>query len=170
MAAAVPMTWRAMEEGDLPAVNRIGDVVHVDYPEAPEVIAERLALYPAGCRLACIAGEPVGYALMHPGRVGEAPPLDTLLGGLPADADCLYLHDIALLPAARGSGLGSAVLAEAEALARAAGFAMLALTSTPPARGYWLRQGFQPTQGGPALQAKLASYGAGMTYMTRPVD
>lgn len=162
--------WRAMTAADLDRILAIADIVHPDYPEERGVFEERLALYPAGCRVAECRGEAIGYGVMHPGRLGVPPPLDTPLGGLPADADCLYLHDIALLPEARGTGLGAAVLGYAHGLAAREGWRWLALTSTPGARSYWDRVGFAPyTDGGPALAAKLASYGGGMSYMTAPV-
>ncbi|RJF83874.1 GNAT family N-acetyltransferase [Azospirillum cavernae] len=161
--------WRAMADTDLDAVLGVADVVHPDYPEDRAVFAERLALYPAGCRLAERDGVALGYGVMHPGRLGVPPPLDAPLGALPAAADCLYLHDIALLPETRGLGLGASVLDYAHGLAARGGFAWLALTSTPGARSYWDRAGFTPYDGGgPALAAKLASYGDGMAYMTAP--
>lgn len=162
--------WRPMLSGDLASVERIAEIVHPDYPEAPETFADRLAVFPAGCRIAEGEDGAVGYALMHPGRLGRPPALDSLLGALPEGADCLYLHDVALLPAARGKGLGEAVLAYARGLAAAHGFARLALTSTPPARGYWTRLGFGPYGGADAaLAAKLASYGEGMAYMVAEI-
>lgn len=163
--------WRPMTDADLDAVMRIADVVHPDYPEDRAVFAERLALFPDGCRLAERDGVAVGYGVMHPGRLGVPPPLDAPLGALPTGADCLYLHDIALLPATRGLGLGASVLDYAHGLAARCGFASLALTSTPGARSYWDRTGFRPYEGGgAALSAKLASYGAGMAYMIAPVQ
>lgn len=162
--------WRAMTAADLDRILTIADIVHPDYPEERGVFEERLALYAAGCRVAECRGTVIGYGVMHPGRLGVPPPLDTPLGSLPADADCLYLHDIALLPEARGTGLGAAVLGYAHGLAAREGWRWLALTSTPGARSYWDRVGFAPyADGGPALEAKLASYGAGMSYMTAPV-
>lgn len=162
--------WRAMTAADLDRVLAIADIVHPAYPEERSVFEERLALYPAGCRVAERGGEAIGYGVMHPGRLGVPPPLDTPLGSLPADADCLYLHDIALLPESRGTGLGAAVLGYAHGLAAREGWRWLALTSTPGARSYWDRAGFTPyADGGPALEAKLASYGGGMSYMTAPV-
>lgn len=158
--------WRAMTEADLDAVLAIADVVHPDYPEERAVFAERLALFPDGCRLAESDGVALGYGVMHPGLLGVPPPLDAPLGGLPAAADCLYLHDIALLPRTRGLGLGAAVLDYAHGVAAGRGYGVLALTSTPGARSYWERMGFRAYAGGPALAAKLASYGGGMTYMT----
>ncbi|CAO3420156.1 GNAT family N-acetyltransferase [Azospirillum doebereinerae] len=164
------VSWRAMTGADLDAVLAVADVVHPDYPEDRAVFAERLALFPEGCRLAERDGRALGYGVMHPGVLGVPPPLDAPLGALPAAADCLYLHDIALLPDTRGLGLGAAVLGYAHALAARQGYRVLALTSTPGALGYWARSGFAPyAEIGPALAAKLASYGAGMSYMTAPV-
>lgn len=160
--------WRAMAVSDLPDVTRIADTVHVDYPESESVFAERLRLFPAGCRVAVEDRDLVGYGVMHPGRVGRPPGLDAALGGLPADADCLYIHDIALLPGARRHGLGKAALAHAHAAAAAAGLPLLALIATPGAFAYWKRLGFVVHDGGPELQRKLASYGPGLVYMTMP--
>jgi len=158
-----------MEPGDLDAVMRIAESVHPDYPEERAVFAERLALFPAGCWMAIAGGDPVGYAVMHPGRIGAPPQLDSPLGALPERADCLYLHDVALLDRARGMGLGASALDRAHALAAERGYAWLALTSTPKARAYWDRQGFAPLAGEEALAAKLASYGEGIAYMTLAV-
>ncbi|MDQ2104703.1 GNAT family N-acetyltransferase [Azospirillum isscasi] len=166
--------WRPMEPADLDRVMAIAEVVHPDYPEDRAVFAERLALYPDGCAMAETHaaeadGVCIGYIVMHPGRLGTPPPLDSPLGALPEAPDCLYLHDVALLPAARGLGLGVAALERMNALAARQGFRWLALTSTPGARAFWDAQGFLPQDGGPGLAAKLASYGGGMTYMAKPV-
>ena len=161
--------WRAMEVEDLDRVMAIAEVVHPDYPEDRAVFAERLALYPDGCAMAEADGACIGYIVIHPGRLGVPPPLDSPLGTLPEAPDCLYLHDVALLPAARGLGLGVAALERMDALAARQGFRWLALTSTPGARAFWDAQGFLPQDGGPGLAAKLESYGGGMTYMTKPV-
>lgn len=166
------LEWRPMTHADLPAVLAAADVIHTDYPERVEVFADRLALFPDGCRVAGAGtdGAVVGYGVMHPGILGYPPALDSLLERLPAEADCLYLHDIALLPAARGHGLGESVLTHAHGVARRHGLPWLALTSTPTARSYWLARGFTPSDaGGAALATKLASYGEGMMYMTRAV-
>ncbi|MBC7952145.1 MAG: GNAT family N-acetyltransferase [Rhodospirillaceae bacterium] len=152
--------WRPMLAGDLALVQGIADRVHADYPEAPEIFANRLDLFPAGCFMA--VGN-VGYCIAHPGVVGQPPPLDTVLDGLPANADCLYLHDVALLPAARGNGLGSALVARMEQVAKAHGFSRIALTAVSNSDRFWQGLGF-----GPMPCAKLASYGAA-TYRVKVV-
>lgn len=160
--------WRAMTPPDLPAVAALAAAIHVAHPEDDAVFAERLALFPAGCLVLEEAGEIAGYVLAHPWRRLAPPPLDTLLGALPADADCLYLHDVALAPAARGRGAAAAVLERLATLAREShlpGIALVAVCGTPP---FWIRQGFVAVDA-PSLAAKLASYGAGARLMERPL-
>lgn len=159
-----------MSPFDLPAVQAVGEIVHPLYPESPAVAAERLALYPAGCLVAERVGNLLGYTVSHPGLLGRPPVLDSLLGSLPEKPDCLYLHDIALLSEPRGLGLGSALIARLLMLAKAEGFALLALTAVNNSAGYWQRQGFAPYHGDAALAAKLASYGEDALYLVRAVD
>lgn len=163
--------WRPMASSDLASVDAVAEIVHPLYPESREVAAERLALYPAGCLVAVEGGRLVGYAIGHPGVLGRPPALDTLLGTLPAEADCLYLHDVALLPDVHGKGHGKALIARLESLARSAGLARLALTAVNNSAGYWARHGFAPYKAGDAdLAAKMASYGEDALYLLRAVD
>ena len=76
--------WRAMEAADLAAVERVAAHVHPDYPEDEAVFAERLSLCPEGCLvLARPLGDPCGYVVAHPWRLGQPPALNSLLGALP---------------------------------------------------------------------------------------
>jgi GNAT superfamily N-acetyltransferase len=155
--------WRAMRAGDLPDVERISAIVHPGYPERDEVPAERLRLFPEGCLIARPAWAPVGYAIAHPGVLGRPPPLDTLLGALPRDADCLYVHDVALLPEMRGQGLGEAAVAALMDVARRTNLGLLALTAVNNSTAFWARQGFVIAP----VAKSLASYGADAVYMAR---
>lgn len=162
--------WRAMVPEDLGAVKRIAELVHPDYPEDIAVPRERLQLFPGGCRIAVDgAGCPVGYAVAHPWLLGAPPALDSQLGALPETPDCLYLHDAALLPAARGLGLGAVLVRDLAALAAAQGLGVLALVAVGDAAPYWARRGFEAVIPAPALAAKLASYGGGAAYMTASI-
>lgn len=160
--------WRALRPCDLARLERIAEIVHPAYPERAEIPAERLALFAPGCFAAWSGPEMVGYAVSHPGRLGDPPALDTLLGTLPAAPDCLYLHDVALLPAARGAGLGSALIARLVALAAARDLLALALVAVGTSARYWAAHGFRPPPDPPAgLSAKLASYGDAAAYLVR---
>ncbi|MBX9635557.1 MAG: GNAT family N-acetyltransferase [Magnetospirillum sp.] len=148
---------------DLASVETIAARVHVDYPEDAEVFANRLSLFPAGCFMAIEDGQPLGYCIAHLGRLGDPPPLDSLMRHLPEPADCLYLHDLALLPAARGRRLGAALVARLEQVARSHGMTRIALIAVSNSDGFWQSLGFEATP-----CAKLASYGQA-TYRVKAV-
>lgn len=155
--------WRAMHAGDLPDVERISAIVHPRYPERDEVPAERLRLFPAGCLIATYNTMTVGYAIAHPGKIGQPPPLDTLLGTLPPDADCLYIHDVALLPETRGLRFGAAAVATLLDLARQHGLACLTLTAVNNSAAFWSRQGLSLAP----INKGLGTYGDDAAYMVR---
>jgi len=163
--------WRPMQPADLPAVIAIAARVHRDHPERPAVFAERLALAPEGClALAADGGAAapglLGYALTHPWAATHPPALDTLLGALPEAPGCWHLHDIALLPAARGRGHAARVLDRILGLAAARGLAQASLVAVAGKAAYWTRHGFRPTD---ADGEGLSSYGPGAVFMRRPL-
>jgi ribosomal protein S18 acetylase RimI-like enzyme len=160
--------WRPLRISDLPAISAIATRIHPDLPERPEVFAEKLRLYPDGCRV-LVSGDAIGgYALAHPWTQHRIPQLDGLLERLPEDADCIYVHDVAVLPEFRG-GIARDYVATVEALARASNITTLALVSVYATRPLWERLGFRPVATDAELYAKLASYGENATYMLRDV-
>lgn len=155
-----------MAAADLPAVMAVAAVVHPGYPESEAVFAERLALHPAGC-LVLESGEGVGgYVLSHPWQLGQALTLDSLLGALPKQADAYYIHDLALLPGARGGGAASTCVDQLSSHARASGLARMALVAVGDSAGFWRRHGFHEAHD-EALARKLASYDDAARYMVR---
>ena len=146
---------------DLTAVQAISDAVHGRYSEYPAVYAERLSLYPAGCFVYSGDEGVSGYLLSHPWRLGAPPKLNALLGALPDAPDCYYLHDIALMPEARGSGAGAAAVERVVRIARDAGYSSIALVAINGADRFWAAQGFA-YEGDAA-----ASYGGGAFAMRR---
>ncbi|MET3512657.1 GNAT superfamily N-acetyltransferase [Pseudacidovorax sp. 1753] len=158
-----------MQRQDLPAVLQIAAEVHPGYPEGEAVFAERLALFGGGCLcLATPGGVLAGYVLSHPWQADAPPALDTLLQRLPVPAPAYYLHDMALLPAARGLGAAGRAMPLLAAQAVAAGCREMALVAVNGSAGFWARQGFEVREV-PALAAKLASYDAAARFMVRPL-
>lgn len=151
---------------DLPPVMAVAADVHPDYPEGEAVFSERLALHPAGCLVLAGSEGLGGYVLSHPWRLGQVPALDSLLGALPGDADAYYIHDLALLPGARGGGAASACVDRLAAHARASGFVRMALVAVGNSAGFWRRQGFREAHD-EALARKLASYDDAARYLVR---
>ncbi|MCA0318366.1 MAG: GNAT family N-acetyltransferase [Proteobacteria bacterium] len=161
-------SWRGLTATDLDAVARIAAMVHPAFPEDDAVFAERLALHPAGCRLLIVAGEPAGYAISHPWRLGTLPALNALVGALPAEADTYYIHDLALLPAARGTGAAGALVQDLKRHVLALGLPALSLVAVNDSGAFWRRQGFAEMPAGVAAE-KLASYGDDARLMTCPL-
>lgn len=159
--------WRAMTSDDLAAVCAVADRVHVDYPEDFAVFAERLALYPQGCFvLAPDGGEIAGYMISHPWHINAPPSLNVSLGGIPTGALTYYIHDIALLPAGRGTGAASRIVLRLIKHADEAGFGTMSLIAINASQAFWGKHGFRVVDD-PALTAKLASYDAQARYMVR---
>ncbi|GHE67249.1 N-acetyltransferase GCN5 [Camelimonas fluminis] len=179
-AASGGGTWRAMAAGDLAEVLKLAAVIHPDYPEDAAVFAERLGLYPQGCMVletpAAAGDDPGGdaggrlggYLVSHPWTAGAPPALDSLLGALPPFPALYYLHDLALLPVARGTGAARAAVARAAAVAAQAGLDCLGLVAVNGAAAFWRRCGFASSPDA-ALQAAARKYDATASYMTRAV-
>lgn len=140
------MLWRAMRADDVDSVDAIAAAVHVNFPEPKAVFANRQAQYPQGCMILEQAGEngprALGYMIAHPWPMDQEPPeLGALVDQMP-QADALYLHDVAILADARGSGAGGAALDHLMDFARHQGFARIWLTAVDGADRYWAQKAF----------------------------
>lgn len=155
-----------MTPADLPGVMAVAAEVHPGYPEDEAVFAERLALYPAGCLALADAAGLAGYVVSHPWPLLQAPALNSRLGAIPATADAYYIHDLALLPRARGTGAASRVVELLAGQAHAGGLRRMTLIAVNRSAGFWQRHGFRPTHDA-SLDRKLASYDDDADYMTR---
>ena len=88
--------WRAMAAADLPGVNALAARIHPSFPEDEAVFAERLRLYPDGCRVFERGSGIEAYVISHPSLHAEPPALNSLLGALPETPSTFYIHDLAL--------------------------------------------------------------------------
>jgi len=158
--------WRPARPCDAGEIGRLSRALVSAFPERDEVFAERVRLSPEGCHVLADGAEVVGYMISHPWRRFDPPTLDALVGALPVDVDCWLIHDLAVAPRARGAAHAAAMLQRVAELARAGGFAVLALVAVGDAQPYWRRQGFAAVDTAD-LRAKLAAYGEGAAYMER---
>ena len=101
----------------------------------------------------------------------STPPLDGFLGGVPGPEANRYIHDLALLPEARGHGAASDVVARLLAEAAADGATSASLVSVYHSAPFWRRHGFRDATPGmlPAAEAEKLPrvYGAEAVYMQR---
>jgi predicted N-acetyltransferase YhbS len=158
--------WRPATAADLDEVERIGNEIHETLQERPEVFANKLALFPQGCFVLARNGAITGYGVAHPWALGSVPALDTLMAALPPAPTCLYIHDVVVLPAARGQGAAGVLVDLYEAVARRHELQSHALVSVYGTYVFWERFGFQTTAD-PELAHKLKSYGETARYMRK---
>lgn len=163
------MDWRPANRDDVAGIAALSNRLHVLLPERDEVFAEKIRLSPDGCHVLEAGEAIVGYVLSHPWRRADPPALDTPLGGLPADADCWYVHDLGIGEQARGAGAATAIVERLAEQAARQGFGVMALVAVGDAGGFWRRLGFRDA-GGEAVRRKLAAYGAGAAYMERKLE
>jgi GNAT superfamily N-acetyltransferase len=162
------VAWRTLTGYDMPAVVQIAAAVHPDFFESPEVLAERQRLYFHGAYLLEVNERPAGYLLSHPWRLGDVPPLNALLGELPAGSDTYYIHDLALLPVARRIGAAGFITEALAKHARAHGFATMSLVAVNGSQPFWEKHQFAVADR-PDLTQKLLSYEETARYMVRPL-
>ena len=133
--------------------------------ERREVLAEKQRLYPEGAWFYERDGEGCGYFLTHPWKAGSIPPLDTMLGAVPSGGT-YYLHDLALLPEARGMGAAGTIVSTVLTHAAASGFRTATLVAVNNAQPFWTRHGFGIVDA-PELTGKLSAYEPAARLMQR---
>ena len=97
--------WRGLRADDVPRLVKIAEEIHPELFEREEVFRERVTLFPEGCMaLVDEHASLCGYAISHPIRLRQIPPLNRLLGDTNVGAEQYFIHDIAILPEYRGLG------------------------------------------------------------------
>jgi GNAT superfamily N-acetyltransferase len=113
--------------------------------ESNESFMRRMEQFPEGC-MACVndQDEVIGYMFSHPWKKDSIVPLNCVDLEIPKeDADCFYVHDIAVLKEHRGKGIGKAFLDMAIALARRHGFDEISGVAVLDSHTYWEKNGFE---------------------------
>lgn len=136
---------KTVSESDLP---RVVAVQKDSYPqqlwEEEAVFRDKRRLFPEGAFGWYQDGVLQAYVFVHPWRKGETAPLFTANMVLPENPDCLYIHDLAIAPAARGKGAARALVAAAFALAEQNGLEHFSLVAVQNSESFWQKFGFTP--------------------------
>lgn len=157
-----------MEEADLHAVLAVQAACYPpEMQEAAEVVLARLRTAPGTVLVAGDAEGVCAYVFAYPSRLGAVTPLGA--GFAPAaDADTLYIHDLAVAPRALGQGLARRLLASL--LAASPALPGAALVAVQDSRRFWEGQGFTVRDAGEEGARRLATYPDGALYMARGAD
>ncbi|EUC48166.1 hypothetical protein COCMIDRAFT_88151 [Bipolaris oryzae ATCC 44560] len=160
--------WRSLTPSNLPTLSHIAATIHPDLAERDAVFLERITLFPKGCLgLFDDSNTLWGYLVSHPIRYQEPPELDSLLGEITQDVDQYYIHDLAILPEARGSRLAQEGVEKVLGTAAQA-YKTSGLVSVYGTTSFWRKFGFEkPDVVSVKLGEKLVGYGDGAVYLER---
>jgi hypothetical protein len=157
-----------MTAADLPAVHDLSARSHPDFPERPEVIAEKLRLFPRGCLvLDATDSVPCGYCFSHPWTIGPPPALNVLLGALPERPDAYFIHDLTVEVFLRRKHLASVLVPQLIEIAREISIARMTLVAVSGSTPFWMHMGFRETADEALQAAARVKYGAGAVAMER---
>lgn len=163
----IPMTPAHIEE----AVRVQAQAFPEDLRESPEVFEDRMARYGQYFRVAFMGDRMVGYMISFPWKLGDAPVNNEKFPAELPEADCFYIHDIAILPDARGAGISRALLQDAYETAHALGYDAVSLVAVGQSGSFWDKAGYVPyTLVGPRKLGKIVDvYGPGARLMALPI-
>lgn len=135
---------RLMQATDLPAVVKLQDRCYsAELFEPAELVKRRYLAFADSCWVATYQDKLWGYLFSYPSMLGKVNPLAEDFAEV-ADADCLYLHDMAVSSDARGQGVAKQLLAAAEQHALQQALQNLTLVAVQNSASYWLQHGFSP--------------------------
>lgn len=133
---------RAMIASDLKAIELIQAEAYAGYfLESADVIAQRFNLSPSTAWVAEREGDVCAYLVGYWSKVGKINPLNAPFT-LAENANCLYLHDLALLKVAQGFGVGRKLIQAATDYALQEAAEAIALLSVQNSKDFWQGFGF----------------------------
>ena len=140
--------------------------------EHADVLLEKIHLFPAGCYIAKHDNQDVGYIISHPYLYLCPPKIDSYLNEIPDNANCFYIHDLAISPKIRGYGVGSYLLRRAICTARKCNFSSITLISVEDSLQFWVKNGFTEvgTQNNSQVEHVLAAYQITAKYLRRDIS
>lgn len=166
-----------MIAADLPAVLAVQAQCYGDaLLEGADALASRLALSPTTCWVAALPhsidstkstdstestdSKLAAYLFTHAWPTASLPPWNGLLARAWTDDDALtwFVHDMAVAPVGRGTGLAAQLYATARGAAINIGLTTSRLIAVQSAGAYWRRLGYAPMDAG-MYADKLATYG-----------
>jgi len=163
------LSIRRMVAADVPQALTIQAA---SYPaflrEDAAAFASRIAMAASCCFAATRGPTLVAYLLAHGWAAAAPPPIGAVLD-VDSPADILFLHDLAVAPAGRGTGVGRRLVAAAFDAAARLGLTRAELIAVEGAQGYWAGLGFVPGNPPPPLARKVAEYGASACWMERTI-
>ncbi|MGE3986698.1 GNAT family N-acetyltransferase [Pseudorhodoplanes sp.] len=172
MSESSPATlqWRPMMMADLPEIDDLSARIHPDFPERPEILAEKFSLFPGGCFVIGEAEARIqGYCFSHCWTFGPPPALDTRLGALPQQPSAYFIHDLTIEASLRRRNLASLLVTRLIEIARSIPVDRMMLVAVSGSEPFWTRMGFRRTADQMLQAAAREKYGRHAVQMDREV-
>lgn len=162
---------RPMQAPDLDSVMSIQAVCYSgDIPESRASLQAKFDASPTTCLVAESKRRVQAYLFALPWLSSAPPSLNATSCELPAHPNCLYLHDLSVVPALRGTGTGRALIQRFFELQQEYCLSLACLVAVQNSVPYWRRFGFEVVAENPLFFEKLASYGADARFMRRQAE
>ncbi|MBM9888072.1 MULTISPECIES: GNAT family N-acetyltransferase [Deefgea] len=156
---------RTQTANDIQAILEIQAACYpADFIESAATLQRKQALAPKCSWLIEIEGQTLGYLFCHPWHGNTPPALGQKLAELPAHADRFYIHDLAILPTARGQQLADRLIQHALEWAKQSQFSQAMLVAVLGADSFWRKHQFT-TQ----AAVEFSGYGDKAVCMSRPL-
>lgn len=133
--------------------------------ESKESFLSKLCASPQTCFVALCDHKAVGYLVSVPADADSPVPLNAQSYSHPLKPNALYLHDLAVDPESRGTGVASVLLAPYFMQLRELGFSYGTLTAVNDSRSFWHRHGFCEVTPSGSGADNLVTYGHEAQYM-----
>lgn len=139
---ALSASFRPMQAKDLEAIYQVQLAGFMpEMIESVEMFADILSHYNKASFVAEVEGTVIGYSMAHPAD-DDRSDYDTGSWDVRGDEECLYLHDLCVIPEFQGKGISKPLLDLVENFAIAQGFQKLIGISVQDTREFWKKQGF----------------------------
>ncbi len=122
--------------------------VHPSYLcESMTVLTSKVYVSPSTCFAVQESGDLTGYILALPFPYGEMPPLAESVEPLETDSPLtnLHLHDCAVSPLRRKSGIAAKMIHHLEQVAVYQGYSQISLVAVHGMSSFWARHGWKVT-------------------------
>lgn len=158
-----------MTQGDLAAVLTVQRQCYAaPFHEPPQAFASKWTASPDTCWVAEHKGAVCAYLVCLPIEQRGLPALHATAFQHAPHPDWLYLHDLAIGPEARGTGLAPQLIERALDKASAMALPRAGLIAVQDSSAFWRRFGFEIDTSEQWVTAqKLRSFGADAVFMSR---
>ena len=134
---------RSLQLDDRIGVERVqAECYPLEALESGDSLMSHWRVSPTTCLVAASGDEIIGYLLAHPWPRRMIPPLNKVYEVLPENADSLFLHDLALSPPVRGTGLARKLVERVLDTGERLGMTHASLISVQGSERFWNRFGF----------------------------